>query len=172
MSPWPFVLKCHISLAVLSMEMTCVTLISVSLCRAGCNCCAFCGGPALLPVTPTDASQRGRCKPEAQLQKQHLQTSEVKPHTHTCWHTLSTHTHMQGHLKDQYHRTPLKTILLLHYSVCLTRCVLDSTCAWMCEASDTFSTAYEFSLSCCCVLQHQTQREQSRVYFCSTSNAL
>lgn len=60
--------------------------------RDGCDCGAVCSGPAVLPITPTGASQRGGCQPKTQLQEQHLQASQVSTqvsfgHTHTHTHT-------------------------------------------------------------------------------------
>lgn len=62
--------------------------------RDGGDCGAVCSGPAVLPITPTGASQRGGCQPKTQLQEQHLQASQVNTqvsfgHTHThTWLSL------------------------------------------------------------------------------------
>lgn len=105
--------------------------------RVGRHRSALCERPAVFPVPPPAASQRGRGEPETQLQEQHLQTSEVKV-THA--HTHAEHADVaqtRGHPKTQYHRAlfGVEQNLVVHYS-CLSRRVLDSTPASACQARE------------------------------------
>lgn len=58
--------------------------------RVGRHRSALCERPAVFPVSPPAASQRGRGEPETQLQEQHLQTSEVKALTRTHTQNMLT----------------------------------------------------------------------------------
>lgn len=62
--------------------------------------------PAVFPVPPPAASQRGRGEPETQLQEQHLQTPEVK---------ALTRTHMQNMLTWHKHEVIRKCNTIGHF---------------------------------------------------------
>lgn len=64
--------SCHVALLRLV-----VTLVLLSVCRVGRGRPPLHRRPAVLPVPPPAASQRGGGQPETQLQEQHLPPSEV-----------------------------------------------------------------------------------------------
>lgn len=74
--------------------------------RVGRHRSALCERPAVFPVPPPAASQRGGGEPETQLQEQHLQTSEVK---------ALTRTHMQNMLTWHKHEVVRKCNTAGHF---------------------------------------------------------
>lgn len=133
----------------LTAVISCLLYLVLLRCgRVGRHRSALCERPAVFPVPPPAASQRGRGEPETQLPEQHLQTSEVK---------ALARTHMQNMLTWHKHEVIRKcnTIghffgveqnLVVHYS-CLSRRVLDSTPASACRARETSFTSLQNSIS-------------------------